>query len=70
MAGFFDDDIVPIPECSDLIEIYGNKHGIRKPEGIAREMLEAARLWQSRNPNKDVMEIITPPWKDYIKANI
>lgn len=70
MAGFFDDEIVPIPECSDLIEIYGRRHGISKPEGIAREMLRAARMWQSENKGKDVMEIITPPWREYIKANL
>lgn len=70
MVGLFDDQIVPIPECSDLIESYGRQHGINKPEGIAREMLHAARLWQSRNPGKDVMEIITPDWKEYVRANI
>ena len=70
MSGFFDSEIVPIPECSDLIELYGRKRGISKPEGIAREMLREARAWQARHQGQDVMEIIVPSWREYIKANI
>lgn len=28
------------------------------------------RIWQKRNPGKDVMEIITPDWKEYINHKI
>ena len=70
MRGFFDDQITPIPDCTDMIETYGARHGIKNPSEIASEMLKEARLWQSRNRGKNVLEIITPEWKDYIKENL
>jgi hypothetical protein len=70
MAGLFDDQITPIPDCWDLIETYGARHGIKTPSEFASEMLKEARLWQSKNKGKDVLEFITPEWKDYIKENL
>ena len=62
---FGDDAIVPIPECDELmLKIYG------KPEKIARLMIEAARKWKRQHPDKDVMEVIAPSWREYIKANL
>lgn len=70
MGGLFDNLVTPIPDCTDLLERYGVRHGIKSPTAIAREMLKEARLWQSRNKGEDVMEVIPPEWKDYIKENI
>ena len=64
------DDIVPVPDCAEAIELYGKKMGLNSPSKMANEMVKEAREWQNRNPDKDVMEIITPEWKEYIKANI
>lgn len=63
---FIDDEIVPIPECSGLMAMSGYK----TPQALADEMVREARIWQKRNPSKDVMEIITPDWKEYINHKI
>lgn len=62
----FIDEIVPIPECSGLM----NLSGYKTPEALADEMVREARVWQSRNPGKGVMEIIPPDWKEYINHKI
>lgn len=63
---FTDEEMgVPIPECSPIaLEKYGT------PERVARLTLEAARRWKSQHPKQDVMEIIPPDWRAYIKANL
>ena len=62
---FGDDEVIPIPECSPLaIEKYGS------PEKIAQLTVEAARKWKRNHPGMDVMEIIPPSWRTYIKAKI
>ena len=62
---FGDDAVVPIPECDDMmLKIYGT------PENIARLTIEAARKWKQKHPGKDVMEIIAPSWREYVKANL
>lgn len=62
---FGDDAFVPIPECDDLmLKIYGT------PENIARLMIEAARKWKRQHPGMDVMEVIAPNWKEYIRVNL
>lgn len=59
------DDVVPIPECSQRsIEIWGS------PERVAELTLEGARTWKRKHPGQDVMQIIPPDWKEYIKANL
>lgn len=56
---------VPIPECSPIaLEMYGT------PEKVARLTLEAARKWKTQHPKKNVMDIIPPDWREYIKANL
>lgn len=56
---------VPIPECSPIaLEMYGT------PEKVARLTLEAARKWKAQHPKKNVMDIIPPDWREYIKANL
>lgn len=55
----------PIPECS---EIALAKY--KTPERVARLTLEAARRWKARNPGRDLMEIIPPTWREFIKANL
>lgn len=62
----FIDEIVPIPECFELMAMCGYK----TPKALADEMAREARIWQKRNPGKDVMEIITPDWKKYINHKI
>lgn len=63
---FTDEEMgTPIPECSQLaLEKYGT------PERVARLTLEAARKWQRQHPKNDVMEIIPPDWREYVKANL
>jgi hypothetical protein len=57
--------VVPIPECSQRsIEIWGS------PERVAELTLAAARTWKRKHPGQDVMQIIPPGWKDYVKANL
>lgn len=59
------DDVVPIPECSQRsIEIWGSQ------ERVAELTLAAARTWKRKHPGQDVMQIIPPGWKDYVKANL
>ena len=55
----------PIPKCSDIaLEKWGT------PERVARLTIEAARKWKAAHPGKDVMEIIPPSWREYVKANL
>lgn len=62
---FGDEVLVPIPECSSLaLELYGT------PERIAQLTIEAARRWEQQHPGKDVMEMISPDWRQYVKANL
>ena len=59
------DEPTPIPECSKLaLEIWGS------PERIARLTLEAARRWKAQHPGRDVMEAISPDWRDYVRENL
>ena len=62
---FDDDELVPIPECSAIaLRIY------RTPQRIAQLTIEAARIWQQRHPGKDVLDIITPDWRPYVRAHL
>jgi hypothetical protein len=69
MAGLFD-DMVPVPDCTEAIELYGRRLGLNTPSKMANEMLREARQWQREHPDGDVLDVITPPWKEYIKANL
>lgn len=55
-------EIVPIPDCSFLMDVTG----LGTPIEVANEMVREARVWQENNPGKDVMDVITPEWKEYI----
>lgn len=66
----FDDVLVPVPDCADLIEIFGRRRGFNTPSKVANEMVREARVWQRNNPGKDVLEIVTQDWREYIKANL
>lgn len=70
MAGLFDDEIVPIPDCTEFIEHFGKERGYDTPARVASEMLREAREWRRKHPGRDVMEIVTSPWQGYIRANI
>ena len=70
MAGLFDDEIVPIPDCTEFIEHFGKERGYDTPVRVANEMMREARAWQRKNPGKDILEIITPDWRDYVNANL
>lgn len=62
---FSDEELVPIPECSSFaLEKYGT------PERVARLTVEAARRWKRQHPGKNVMDVIPPTWREYIKANL
>ena len=50
------DDIIPIPECSGLMKMTKFK----RPMDLANEMVREVKLWQQKNPDCDVMEIVSP----------
>ena len=66
----FDGQVVPIPDCTDLIEFFGKRSGFNSPLKVADEMLREARMWQDSHPKESVLDIIPPNWKEFIKANI
>lgn len=70
MKGLFDDELVPVPDCTDLIEHFGKRRGFDTPAKVANEMVREARQWQGKNPDKDVMDIITPDWREYVRTNL
>ena len=70
MAGLFDELIVPIPDCTDLIEHFGKERGFTTPSKVADEMLREARKWQRTHPEHNVSEVMPPNWKEYIEANL
>ena len=70
MIGLFDDILVPVPDCTDFIEHFGRRRGFDTPAKVANEMVREARTWQRKNPGKDVLEVITPDWRDYVSANL
>lgn len=63
---FVFDEIIPIPECSGLMEMTKFK----RPIDLADEMVREAKLWQQKHPDRDIMDIITPEWKEYIKSRL
>lgn len=60
------DEVVPIPECSGLMEMMK----LKCPIDVADRMVQAARVWQQQHPDEDVMEVITPDWQEYIKSRL
>ena len=44
--------------------------GLRTPTEVANEMVREAQVWQENNPGKDVMDVITPEWQEYINHKI
>lgn len=64
------DDVPPIPDCSDLLAIPSIKRRYKTAAGIAEAMIQAARYWQILHPDRDVMAIVPPPWRDYISYNL
>lgn len=70
MKGLFDDEIVPVPDSSEIIEHFGKSRGFNTPAKVANEMIREARLWQGKNPDKNVLEVITPDWQEYVRANL
>lgn len=62
---FGDETVIPIPECSPIaLEKFGT------PERVAKLTVEAARRWKQQHPGQNVMDIIPPTWRAYIKANL
>ena len=57
------DEVIPIPECSELMKITK----LKRPIDVADRMVQEVRVWQQ---NRDVMEIITPDWEEYIKSRL
>lgn len=70
MKRLFDDELVAVPDCTDLIELIGRRRGFNTPAMVANEMVREARIWQGKNPDKDVLEVITPDWREYVRANL
>lgn len=62
----FEFDVIPIPECSGLMELTKFK----RPIDLANEIVREAKLWLRKYPDGDVMDIITPEWKEYIKNRL
>ena len=62
----FIEEIIPIPDCSFLMDVTG----LRTPTEVANEMVREAQVWQENNPGKDVMDVITPEWQEYINHKI
>lgn len=62
----FFDEIVPIPECSELLEM----SRLKTPQQLANEMAREAKQWQEKHPDRNVMKIITPDWREYIRSRL
>ena len=62
---FGDEELIPVPECMPLaLEMYGT------PARFAQAYVSAARRLMRKNPGKDVCEVITPEWRNYIMQNL
>lgn len=69
------DDMVPIPECGELLELHNYlmkdpAKKIETPAELANEMVRELKLWQEKNPGRDVIDIVPPNWKEYIKNRL
>ena len=60
------DEVIPITECSELMKITK----LKRPIDVADRMVQEVRVWQQKHPDRDVMEIITPDWEEYIKSRL
>lgn len=60
------DEVIPIPEYSELMKITK----LKRPIDVADRMVQEVRVWQQKHPDRDVMEIITPDWEEYIKSRL
>ena len=60
------DEVIPFPECSELMKITK----LKRPIDVADRMVQEVRVWQQKHPDRDVMEIITPDWEEYIKSRL
>ena len=60
------DEVIPTPECSELMKITK----LKRPIDVADRMVQEVRVWQQKHPDRDVMEIITPDWEEYIKSRL
>ena len=60
-------EIVPIPDCSFLMDVTGLGNPYR---GCKRNGKGSTSLAKENNPGKDVMDVITPEWKEYINHKI
>lgn len=63
-------DVPPVPDCSDLLDIDYLKKKYRSAGNLANEMVREARQWQNQHPDKDVLEVITPDWREYVRYNL
>lgn len=69
------EEVVAIPECREALELYNclGKEEVKKlrtPAELANKMVREVKLWQGKHPDRDVMEIVPPPWKAYIKSRL
>lgn len=64
------DDVPAIPDCTDLLNFEHIKRKYGTPDKIASEMLDEAKRWQRQHPDKNVLDIVTPTWREYIKFNL
>ena len=60
------DEVIPIPERSELMKITK----LKRPIDVADRMVQEVRVWQQKHLDRDVMEIITPDWEEYIKSRL
>lgn len=64
------DDVPAIPDCTDFLNYEPIKRKYGTPDKIASEMLDEAKRWQRQHPDKNVLDIVTPTWREYIKFNL
>lgn len=64
------DDVPAIPDSTDFLNYEPFKRKYGTPDKIASEMLDEAKRWQRQHPYKNVLDIVTPTWREYIKFNL
>lgn len=60
------DEVIPIPGMLRIMKITK----LKRPIDVADRMVQEVRVWQQKHPDRDVMEIITPDWEEYIKSRL
>lgn len=64
------DDVPAIPDSTDFLNYEPFKRKYGTPDKIASEMLDEAKRWKRQHPDKNVLDVVTPTWREYIKFNL